>query len=196
MSEKEETSLVFQLHKGNAASFSALFEKHAPHVYGFSFSLLKNKLDAEGVVQEVFLRIWQKRAEVDPEKSFKSYLFKIAYHISIDLLRERLKNRDYIRHLEQHYSQQPATFSPLAERNIIQGQIEAIIDTLPEKRREIFILSRYSGFSNREISERMNISVKTVENQITLSLKKIRRVLGAEILPTLLVFLLPFWGVS
>lgn len=181
--DNEEALLVLQLRENSIEAFNTLYAKYSPNLYRFAFSLLKNKTDSEEIVQEVFCRLWQTRYCLDPSRSFKSYLFKIAYHISIDILRERLKNRNFIRTLETKNSKLAKEESLSAEYNILQKQIEKIVEELPLKRKEIFKLSRYRGLSNKEIASGLGISVKTVENQITLSIKKIKMILGSEILP-------------
>ena len=175
---------------GDIKAFERLYNTYSSKLYNFAFSLLKNKEDAEGIVQEVFLSVWSKRHEISTEKSFKSYLFTISFNRSIDLLRKRLKEKDYLRHLEKFFHISTITPEQEVDYSIVKSQIDIAVEELPEKRKRIYRLSRDKGLSQKEISEQLNISVKTVENQITLALKHIKNHLGEEILPVLLFLFL------
>jgi len=186
MPDKRDIKLVQQLNNNDVKAFNALFHKYSQNLYRFSFSLLKNKEDSEGIVQEVFLRIWSKRNEIDSGKSFKSFLFKISYNLIINQFKARLKDKEFLMYLEQYFSTKNIPPVDEVDYHTIKDQIDRIVEELPEKRKQIFKLSREDELSHKEISERLDISVKTVENQINLALRHLKARWGREILPILL----------
>ncbi|MEI6679362.1 MAG: sigma-70 family RNA polymerase sigma factor [Mariniphaga sp.] len=92
---KTEKEIIEELRGGVASAFDHLYGAYSHKLYYFSLSILKSKEDAAEVVQNTYLKIWEKRKSIDSSHSFKSFLFTVAYHIAIDLLRERLNERKY-----------------------------------------------------------------------------------------------------
>lgn len=166
-----DKQLVTEFLKGKVKAFDLLYEQYSERLYRFAYMLLKNKEDALDIVQETFLRIWKKREDLSEEKSFKSYLFTVSYNITVDLLRKRLNEKKYCEVLEKTFSFNPQSIENSADFNILNHQIRDLIEELPVRRKEIFKLSRDKGYSNKEIAGNLNISVKTVETQLTLALK-------------------------
>jgi RNA polymerase sigma-70 factor (ECF subfamily) len=187
LTEETEKMLVGQMKNDDARAFDQLFRKYSPRLFRFAFSLQKSNEDAREIVQETFYRIWTRRHELDVEKSFKSFVFTISYNLIVDQLRLRLKDQEYRRFIYRKFNldQEPPPIK--ADYEILYRQIDQAIEELPEKRKAVFILSRRRGMSHREIADEMGISVKTVENQINLSLKHLRMRLGKDILPVLLL---------
>ncbi|RIJ45809.1 RNA polymerase sigma-70 factor [Maribellus luteus] len=178
--------LVDKLVANEVEAFDALFHKYNEKLYRFAFSLLKNDEDAKEIVQEAFVRIWENRTKIDSSKSFKSFLFKISYNLIISQLRVRLKDAEYRKFLVQFFESESFELDVSIDYETIREKVNQAIDELPAKRKQIFILSREAGLSNKEIAEKLNISVKTVENQIGLSISHIRKRLGKGIIATLL----------
>jgi RNA polymerase sigma-70 factor, ECF subfamily len=171
---EEERQLAAQLKDGNRASFRKLYNKYAPILYAFSRKYLHSNEDAEEIVQEVFLRIWDKRENINPDQSFSSYVIQAAKHRIFNGFRKKVNEQAYLDFLI--YSGDPDT-------NFTQNQIdytevklkaEAAVSSMPVKRQEIFRLSREEGLKNKEIAERLDISIKTVENQMGQALKFLR----------------------
>jgi len=191
VSEKEDDKLlVLQLNNNEVEAFDALFHKYSEKLFRFSFSLLKNKEDAQGIVQEAFLRIWKKRQEIDSAKSFKSFLFSISYNLIVDRLRLRLKDQEYRKFLVHFFESENYELTNDLDYDKIVLQIRNAVEELPAKRKQIYTLSRELGLSHKEIAARLNISVKTVENQITLALKHLKTKLGKDVFPIILFLIL------
>ena len=182
MTSQLEIKLISRLRNSDVKAFDQLFRNYSRNLFRFAFSLLKNKDDAEGIVQEVFLRVWNKRADIDSNRSFKSWLFTISYNLIIDELRLRLKEKEYINHLEKFFNTQDIIAENEADYNLLKTQIDEVMEKLPDKRKMIYRLSRVEGLSNKEISEKLSISVKTVENQINLAIKFLKFSLGKDLL--------------
>ena len=186
LTNNDEKKLVAQLRNNEVKSFDILFEKYSAKLYRFSFSLLKNHEDSKEIVQETFFRVWDKRREIDSSKSFKSFLFTISYHLIIDHLRLKLKDQEYRSFLKEYFKTEEVKVDSVIDYKTLNRQIAAVIAELPDKRKQIFKLSREQGLTHKEIAGQLNISVKTVENQINLALKLIKSRLGNDIFPVLL----------
>jgi len=181
---ENDSQLVKSLANGNLLAFNTLFRKYSRRVYCFAKSYLKSEHEAEELVQEVFTIIWEKRGDLKEELSFRSYLFMISFNI----IRKHFRNRKYLREylrtgltddLDMQTSQK-ITYDSLYQ------YLTDLVDKLPLRRKEIFIKSRFEGYSVREISEELNLSHKTVENQLTDALKFIRSNLRKENISLLL----------
>ena len=181
MKVNEELLLVSQLINSDKKAFDALYHKYSQKLFRFALSFLKNEEDSKGIVQEVFLRVWNKRHDIDCTKSFQSFLFKVSYNLIIDHFRFKLKETEYRKFLKDHFNSNIISPSSYTDCEIINGMIKEAIEALPKKRKNIFVLSRENGYSHKEISKQMGISVKTVENQITLSIKQIKTKLGEDV---------------
>ncbi len=184
----DETRLVKSLSEGDLLAFNTLFKKYSGHLYRFANGYLKSEAESEELVQEVFTIIWEKRSELKHELSFKSYLFTIAYNI----IRKHFRNRRYLSTYLQSgmYDDMDMQTTQNITYNSLYQYLTKLVDMLPVKRREIFIKSRFEGFSIKEISEEFNLSHKTVENQLTDALKFIRSNIKNENIPVILFFFL------
>jgi RNA polymerase sigma-70 factor (ECF subfamily) len=168
------------------ADFELLFKTHYSRLCSYANLFLNDPDAAEDVVQEVFFKLWKSRLELIINTTIKSYLFRavrngcmnVIDHISI---REAYKivNEEDIKSSESE-SIDEAVVSELEQR------IKESIDQLPSERRKIFIMSRFDGMKYREIAEKLNISVKTVENQMYQALRFLRENL-VDYLPLILL---------
>jgi RNA polymerase sigma-70 factor (family 1) len=183
-----EPLLVKSLSKGNLLAFNTLFKEYSSRLYRFAYSYLKSEAEAEELVQEVFTIIWEKRAELKEELSFKSFLFTIAFNIIRKHFRTKAYLSDYLK--SETSDDLDMQTSDKITYDSLYKYLNELIDQLPTRRKEIFIKSRLNGQSIREIAEEMNISHKTVENQLSDALKFIRTNLNKESLPALLFFIL------
>lgn len=170
----EERLLVIQLKGGNQASYKILYSRYAPKLFAFSRKYLHTKEDAEEIVQEVFLRIWEKKDNIDENQSFSSYIIQAAKHRIFNGFRKKINKQAYMDFLI--YSDEPSrNFTELdVDYNDIKQKAEHAISAMPPKRKEIFRLSRELGLRNKEIAEKLQISIKTVENQMGHALKFLR----------------------
>jgi RNA polymerase sigma-70 factor (ECF subfamily) len=170
--DKEESHLVRELSKGNLLAFNTLYKEYSGRLYRFAFGYLKSEEEAEELVQEVFTKIWEKRRDMKEELSFKSFLFTIAFNIIRKHFRTKSQISEYFKSgisddLDMQTSQK-ITYDSLYQ------YITDLVNQLPDRRKEIFIKSRFEGLSIKEIAEKLKISHKTVENQLTDALKFIK----------------------
>ena len=168
------------------ASFEALFRHYFPALMAFSLKFLPSEDDAREVVHMVFINLWEKRNSLDTSTSLKSYLFTSVHNRSMNMIRDRKKFSD------EEIPEIPSETSIQAQMESmeLEEKINTVIASLPEKCREVFELSRFEGLKYGEIAEKLNISVKTVENQMSKALKILRDKLAKYL--SLLVWI--FWN--
>ncbi len=169
-----EDEWIYALKEGDLSAFNELFDRYAKRLYHFSMGYLKSAADAEEIVQEVFMKIWDNRIELSTRKSFDSYLFTIARNGILNTIRKSKSEQVYLSYVKIN----PEKYVLLDEElnfNELEKAYHEAIEQLPPKRKEIYLLSKERSLSNAEIATKMNISVKTVENQMTSALSKIRK---------------------
>lgn len=173
--EKSHKELLILLKKGDIVAFDKIYEMYSKRLYGFVIRYVKQKEDAEGIVQEVFIKIWETRNKIDIYSSFDSFIFTIAYNTTIDLLRKRVNEQKYHDRLKllQQITDGDQIINDLyfEEINI---RLLSVIDKLTPRQKEIFQLSREEGLTHEEIAQKLNISVNTVKNHIVTSLAFIK----------------------
>lgn len=187
-----ETFLLQALQKGNEDAFGVLFNTYSKRLYYVAFQYLNDREETLEIVQEVFYRVWLNRENINPELPFIPFIIKIAKNIIINKSRKRLVENAYLSFLE--YKGETSSFP--TEDTVLFGEITEIvnqlIDKFPPKRKEIFTLSRQSGFTNREIAQKLQISESTVENQINKALKTLKSKLKSFGYMSSIIFLLQF----
>jgi RNA polymerase sigma-70 factor (family 1) len=184
----DESLLVQSLAKGNLLAFNTLYKNYSRRLYRFAIGYLKSGDEAEELVQEVFTIVWEKRKDLKKELSFKSYLFTISFNI----IRKHFRAKSY---LSEYLSsgiidETDVRTSQKITYDSLYQYLNELVSQLPLRRREVFIKSRFEGLSIKEIAADLNISHKTVENQLTDALKFIRANLQRENLPAILFFML------
>lgn len=185
----EDFLLVRHFKNGDHHSFKVLYQKYAPKLYGFSKKYLSSDEDAEEIVQEIFLRIWEKKENIDESQSFSSYVFQAAKHRIFNGFRKKVNEQAYLDFLI-HADNTSSNFTDMeVGYQEVKQKAEDAISSMPPKRQEIFRLSREQGLKNKEIAEKLQISIKTVENQMGQALKFLREALN-EYQAIILIFLL------
>ena len=158
--------LIRALQTGDEKAYIYLVDTYHHKLCVYANSLIKNVYSAEDIVQSVFIKVWEQRTALKSEYSIKSYLYKLVYNEFIDLYRKR----QILFPLEIEYFKALNTIVLEDETETFQRMIEIVnkeIQTLPPKCKEVFILSKKEGLTNIEIAEHLEVSIKTVEAQIT-----------------------------
>jgi len=172
---KSNTELVKHLKKGDIAAFDAIYNKYCYKLHQFVFMYLKQEEDAEGIVQEVFIKIWESRGKIDIYASFESFLFTIAYNATMSLLRKRVsetKSREYLKSLQQIDSADQV-IDEIQFKELNQ-KVQSLLDQLTPRQREIYFLSREEGLTHEEIAQKLNISKSTVNNHLVSTIKYLK----------------------
>ena len=172
---KSNTELVKLLEKGDMAAFDAIYNTYCHKLHGFVLKYLKQKEDAEGIVQEVFIKIWEARSKIDVYLSFESFLFTIAYNTTISLLRKRVsesKSREYLKTVQQIDSADNVIDE--LQYQELNDQVRSVLEQITPRQKEIYLLSREEGLKHKEIAQQLNISENTVKNHLVTTLKFLR----------------------
>jgi RNA polymerase sigma-70 factor, ECF subfamily len=172
-----ELDCLRRLRLGDERAFDALFRHYSALVYRFAYSYLKDRPEAEEIVQECFLKIWEKREQVHDDVPLKGYLFTVAYHAVLNQLRRR---QHHLRFQAYTAAAPPEQVGNEAEFGELETLYRTALEQLPPKRREIFLLSRQQGLSYPEIARQLGLSVKTVEAQMSHALKFLREYFQAH----------------
>ncbi|TKG93715.1 RNA polymerase sigma-70 factor [Puteibacter caeruleilacunae] len=187
-----ENRLIRQLKNDNMLAFDQLFRSYSERLFNFSLGYLKSEALADDVVQEVFIRLWDSRKGLKTDTSFKSYLFTIAFNIIRKQFIKKSKE-DKFKHdalgtiiEEDNQLEERIDYGSMLER------IDNIIEKMPDRRKEVFLRSRKDGLAVKEIAQIMDISPKTVENQITEALKFLKKELEKDDISGILFYSLFF----
>lgn len=161
------------------AAFERIYQLYWSDLYNYAYNIIRNKLVSEEIIQETFFSLWTKREELQITQSLKAYLFTAVKFQTINFIRSEKVKRDYA---SSYSSFKKATVDNSNEENIhlsdLKGVIEKEVSKLPEKCQQIFRLSRNEHQSIKSIADLMNISHKTVENQLSKALRQLRSSLG------------------
>jgi len=168
--------LLARLKNGDMLAFDQIYRLYSHKLFSFIFKILKNEDEADDIVQEVFVKIWESREKLGDYKLLNSYIFTIAYNNSIDLIRKKINKNKYLEQLKNSSVIQstPTTISEI-EFNELNIQVKKLIAHLPERQKQVYQLHREEGLTYPEIAEQLNISKNTVENHMVKALKYLRQ---------------------
>lgn len=178
--------------------FEDVFRGNFASMCNVAYSIVKDRDQAHDIAQQAFVNLWERRSSVDGQINIRSYLQKSVVNIAINNFK-KLNRLQY----EDEYTDAQLNIS-LSDNSddYLEGEVEdavrQAIDQLPKKARAIFSLSRFQGMPNQEIADSLQISVKTVEKHITLSIKKLREELKPylKIVEKNPLFIVGFWLVE
>jgi len=167
-----ESTLLRQLAEGNESAFTELFHAYRNKLFSFILHICASPQQAEDIVQDVFLKIWAMRSELPEIRDFEPYLYRMSHNHAVNMLRKNAREsilRSKIRSL-----------SPLnlPEQEVQRKETEALIsnaiECLPKQQKQVFILSREQGLNQKEISEKLEITIPTVKSHMTQALRFLR----------------------
>jgi RNA polymerase sigma-70 factor (ECF subfamily) len=171
----QESNLLRQLVLGDAAAFRAVYEKYSRKVFAFAFYLTKSRDVAEEMVQEVFLKVWEKREQIDPERDFNPYVKTITQNQVYNFLNKARRDRNL---QEKIYAGMQALQHQdedvVIERELGRLYAEAVRN-LPPQKRIIYSLHRNDGYSYEEIARKLGLSKNTVRNHLQEASKSVQR---------------------
>ena len=163
--------LLILLKKGDLIAFDSIYAMYSKRLYGFVLRYIKQKEDAESIIQEVFLKIWETKNQIDIYSSFDSFIFTVAYNTTISLIRKRINEQKYYDRLklQQQITDTDQIIEEIHYREI-NAQIKSLIEQLTPRQNEVFRLSREEGLTHEEIAKKLGISVNTVKNHLVSAL--------------------------
>ncbi|SHF30161.1 RNA polymerase sigma-70 factor, ECF subfamily [Fodinibius roseus] len=163
------------IRKGDEEAFEKLFRQYYKQLYRFVWGYVESRAVAEELVQDVFLTIWEEREDITIERSLKSYLFGAARNKSIDWLRHQKVEKAWRKEEKKRKQAQerPGLNRQLHNRQMLR-EVKRTIRDLPQRQREVFMLSRYEQMTYREIAKTLEISESTVETHMSRALESLR----------------------
>ena len=167
-----DSELLRKMKKGDTDAFSILYHRHAPRLLNFVTGLLKDETAAEDVVQNIFVKLWTVRGQLDSSKSLTNWLFVCARNESYNVLKSAWHSavdKDVVPSVETSAVEESVSFHEVQER------LSGLVSNMPDRRKEIWRMSREQHLSNAEIARRLGISVRTVDKHLSLALSDIRR---------------------
>ena len=185
-----DSPLVSLLQQGDHRAFEKLFRRYAQKLFVFSLSYLKNETEAEEVVQEVFLKVWDKRSALKTDTSFQSYLFTIAFNSIKKSFNRKARDNQYKLDLTDKLDAGQDSVDYENNYQLVLEKLEKFIDEMPERRKEIFLQRKQKGKPVKQIAEELGVSIKTIENQITEAMRFLKKKFEDELPGGLLFFAL------
>jgi RNA polymerase sigma-70 factor (ECF subfamily) len=169
----EDYFLLFQ--QGEEQGFNYFFGKLYEPLVHFAFTFLNDKSEAEDIVEDSFVKFWQRRAEIERAGAVKSYLYTIVRNACLDVITRKKYARSYVLHIERS----PESFTPDVQHKIIisesMHQVYLALKTLPPKCRQVFTMLYVQGKPVKEIAEELQLSVSTVKSHKATALKLLRK---------------------
>jgi RNA polymerase sigma-70 factor (family 1) len=187
MDTHSEPELLCRLSQGDHQALTSIYHQYWQIMFLSAYNLLKDKKACEDIVQEIFLHLWYNKEKLQVKENLKVYLLAATRYQVFYQIKKLAAKQGLSEHLSNKLSANDSD-GQLVEKDI-KKQVETIVAVLPEKCQIIYRLSREQELSHREISSILNISTKTVENQLTIALKRLRNSLGR----VCLVLLFALW---
>ncbi len=183
-----EQQVFATLKEGNESAFEMLFRTYYRPLCQYAYAFLNDRDEAEEVVQSAFINIWDKKAQVEIQTSLKAYLYRIVRNSCLNVIKHEKVKKQHVAHEMVHADSSHEGVSQSVISSELEERIAHAMKVLPEQCRIVFQLSRFEELKYAEIAEQLNISVKTVENQIGKALKIMRDQLR-DYLPLFLIFM-------
>lgn len=172
--ENNDSLLFTQVSNGNKAAFDALFRKYYNQLVRFAMSYTKDGSMAEEIVQDTFVKIWENAPRITVTSTVGGYFYQAVKNHCLNHIKHETMKKKYEK---EHVQEKPVEkFGAIENVNIVLFRqiLSQAVKNLPAKCREIFEMAKFDGLSYDEISEYLEVSAKTVENQMGIALKKLR----------------------
>ncbi|GAA4780535.1 RNA polymerase sigma-70 factor [Olivibacter ginsenosidimutans] len=189
MIEKSDAIYLQKITEGDESAFSILYHKYWESLFKYVIRILQDEDEVADVIQETFVTFWELRSTLDRIRSAKAYLFIMARNFAFKRLRENLKKKENFERFVAFYGEALHQADDVFDIKELNKLLEGAISALPERMREVFLLSRKEHLSYKEIADRLQISDLTVKKQINNALKALKLSLDEEYIPYLLVLI-------
>ena len=171
---QQEKEILIRILQGDELAFEKIYRLYSPRLYGKLLRLLKSVPQTEEILQDVFLKIWEYRASIDPEKSFRAFLFKIAENKAYDFFRKAARDKKLEAELIALSTLNYMALEEFVADDEKSVLLENAINKLPPQRQQVFRLCKLEGKSYKEVSELLGISLSTISDHIVKATKSIR----------------------
>jgi len=190
MAKERDHIRLHQLLSGDEHAFSALYNQYWEALFKYVMRILPDQDEAADVLQETFVAFWELRSTLTKVKSIKAYLFVMARNFAFKRFREKLKRTEIVDKLVMFYGEPIESAEEALGAKELTNLLDAEIDKLPQRMREVFLLSRKEHLSYKEIAERLQISDLTVKKQINNALKNLRLKIDEDYIPYLILLMI------
>ena len=171
----DDRLIINKLKEGDVSSFDAIFKKYNKKVYYFALSYLKNKEEAEDVVQEVFMNLWKYRDQINEYYVFSKYLFKITFNATCKRFRKQSSDKKHLEEVLKNICIEDNSTKLDIEYNNLVETTNLLIGKLPSRQKNILLLNIEEHLSTEQIAQKLNISKKTVENYLAMAKSSLRK---------------------
>jgi RNA polymerase sigma-70 factor (ECF subfamily) len=185
--EFQDEQIALLLSKRDEATFEQVFKTHYKNLYAYAFTILKDEDEAEEMVQQVFFKLWERSAHLSFSGPIAAYLYRAVHNESLNFLKHQKVKAGHQLHVA-YSMKKTEQAQPRMVRKELENKFREALNELPEQCRTVFQLSRFEDMKYKEIAEKLDISIKTVENHMGKALKLLRAKL-VDFLPLLLILL-------
>ena len=184
-----DSEILLAIRQGNERVYETIFRKHYQALCNYACGILKDMDDAEEVVQSIFLKFWEQRESIEINVSLKSYLYRAVHNTCLNRLKHLKIQETYRQYVGDYLEETFDSATEIMDKNELESRIANALEKLPEQCRIIFKMSRFEELKYQEIADKLELSIKTIENQIGKALRIMRTEL-ADYLPIILIFIL------
>lgn len=178
--------IVKRLAADEKKALDELYNFYYPRLYAFAKKFLKVEDEINDIIQDVFVKLWENRRKIKNYETYNALIFTITKNAIISYFREKIKQDSFHERVKEMATSNAVFMDDSVEYEDIREKVDLLIEQLPDKRKQVFKLSREQGLSNKEIAEQLNISIKTVENHTMHAIRFLRKHLKAIDIVTLL----------
>ena len=181
--------LIQALKQGSSKAFDSIYQMYSKRLYAYSLQFTKSPEEAEEIVQDVFIRLWNNRERIKQEETLRSLLFIMAKHHLINAYRSKVNSWVYEDYIGYVNTLSVDNAHHRLEYNEFMVQFEEAMQTLPSTQQKVIRLSRLQQLSNKEIAEKLSLSEQTVKNQISLGIKALKEKMNWALAFLILLFI-------
>ncbi len=192
--EYTDEELIALLASEDESAIDLIFRKYYTFLCRSVYRIISDTQITEDLAQEVFYELWKKRAQIKISSSLKAYLKRAALNKALNYIRDQKIDFRNAPEKEGLTSREASVIEELSADSL-QQQIDEAIDSLPERCRLVFVLSRFEEMSYQQIADQLEISIKTVENQISKALKSLRVALAEHLPVNMLLMIMAFFQI-
>ena len=185
--EVSEAGLIALLGKQDEKAFEDVFKTYYKPLHAYAFTLLKEEMAAEEMVQNVFYKLWDRSESINISGSIAAYLYRAVHNESLNYLKHLKVRSEHQLHVSYKAGNESDSASKCLQLKELEGRLRQSLNELPEQCRTIFQMSRFEELRYREIADQLGISIKTVENQMGKALKILRSKLADFLVLVLLL---------
>ena len=182
MKSFKEKELLIHLRNSDKEAFDEIYNRYYLKLRSYVLKFVKVSQYAEDIVQDAFLKIWEIRESIDPEKHFSGYLFTITKNLIFKFFKLAANNTDVLNEIVISTVPQEIEEGNIVEWKELANEIQKAIQMLPAKRKEVFLLCKEEQMSYDEVSEKLGISRNTIKEHMVLAMKFIKNYLKSRAL--------------